>query len=519
VLRRLWPALGIIALVAAACGKPEITVQSQGAGEGFVPLVVDVDGIAGNGVSLATDADGNPHLAYLAFPEEAPEGEEAPAPDPLAPTLPAVMHAHLVDNIWTRGPVAEEQDVGEDDRTAITVDAEGIHHVAWTSGGRVMYSTNAEGEFSEGEVVGGDDATGVSIVADDQGTPVIAFVDRLTEAEGPAALVRVARPGGGGWEVETAAEASPDEPISTGVGSVGGTVVVAYGSEGATQFAQEVGNRWTSELVDQSGGAGVSMAVNPDGVPHIAFFDGPGAVRRATPSADVWDVTDVGEGATSSPTSIAVGEDGAIHVGWQTAEGIAYAAGPEGQLAAVELPPAAAGGTQPRVGTGPEGAAYVAWFDAENGELQMAIRSDAEPLLAVPSPTAAPGGGPAAAECEPQGPELSLEAPPGAAGSGFDTDCLAVGAGEEFTVDFNNADTAPHNFSIYTDDSAAENLFEGEIVNPSASTTYEPDPIDEAGNLFFRCDLHPTTMTGTFVVAEAGGGAGGGGGGGGGGGS
>ena len=42
-----------------------------------------------------------------------------------------------------------------------------------------------------------------------------------------------------------------------------------------------------------------------------------------------------------------------------------------------------------------------AWFDAEDGELQMAIRSDSEPLLAVPSPTAAPGGGPAAAECEP----------------------------------------------------------------------------------------------------------------------
>ncbi|MGH2677123.1 MAG: cupredoxin domain-containing protein [Actinomycetota bacterium] len=512
MLRRLWPALVAIALLVAACGKPEITVRAEGADEGFVPVVVDVDGLAGNGVSLATDADGNPHLAYLAFPEQAPQGEEAPALDPLAPTLPAVMHAHLVDNIWTRGPVAEEQDIGEDDRTAIAVDADGIHHVAWTAGGQVMYSTNAEGEFSQAEAVGGEDATGVSMVADEQGSPVIAFVDRLTEAEGPATLVRVARPDGQGWEVETAAEASPDEPISTGVGSVGGMAMVAYGSEGATQFALEGGNRWTSELVDEGGGAAVSMAVTQDGVPHVAFFDGSGAVRHATPAANAWDATDVGEGATTSPTSIAVGEDGSIHVAWQTAEGIAYAAGPEGELAAVELPPATAGGTQPRVGTGPEGASYVAWFDAENGELQMAIRSDVEPLLAVPSPTAAPAGGPAAAECEPQGPALSLEAPPGAAGSGFDTDCLAVGASEAFTVDFTNADTAPHNFSIYTDDSATENLFEGEIVNPAASTTFEPDPIEEAGNMFFRCDLHPTTMTGTFVVAEAGGGGGGGGG-------
>jgi hypothetical protein len=239
VLRRLWPGLGVIALVAAACGKPDIQVSAQGGDEGFVPLVVDVDGIAGNGVSLATDADGNPHLAYLAFPEEGPQGEEAPAPDPLAPTLPAVMHAHLVDNIWTRGPVAEEQDVGEDDRTAIAVDAEGIHHVAWTSGGQVMYSTNAEGEFSEGEAVGGEDATGVSIAADEQGTPVIAFVDRLTEAEGPAALVRVARPGGQGWDVETAAEASPDEPISTGVRRVG-----TVGPARSSTRAGERGSAW-----------------------------------------------------------------------------------------------------------------------------------------------------------------------------------------------------------------------------------------------------------------------------------
>ena len=516
MLRRLWPALGVFALVAAGCGKPDIQVSAQGGDEGFIPLVVDVDGIAGNGVSLATDADGNPHLAYLAFPEEATE--EAPAPDPLAPTLPPVMHAHLVDNIWTRGPVAEEQDIGEDDRTAIAVDADGIHHVVWTAGGRVMYSTNAEGEFSEAEAVGGEDATGVSIVADEQGSPVIAFVDRLTEAEGPAALVRVARPGGQGWEVETAAEASPDEPISTGVGAVGGTAMVAYGSEGATQFALEGGNRWTSELVHDSGGAGVSMAVNPDGVPHVAFFDGSGAVRHATPAADVWDVTDVGEGAATSPTSIAIAEDGAVHVAWQTAEGIAYAAGPEGELAAVELPTATAGGTQPRVGTGPEGASYVAWFDAENGELQMAMRSDTEPLLAVPSPTAAPGGGPAAAECEPEGTTLSIAAPPGAAGTGFDQDCLAVEVGQPYTIEFDNQDSGQiHNVNVYPDESSTEALLippgEGGITGPD-STTYEGEPIEEPGNLFFKCDFHASTMTGTFVVAEAQGGGGGGAGGG-----
>jgi len=290
---------------------------------------------------------------------------------------------------------------------------------------------------------------------------------------------------------------------------------VAYGSEGATQVASLGPNRWISEVVDPDGGLGVSMDVDAEGNPHLSYFTSSGAVKHAhSIGGGAWEISDVGEGATTSPTSIAVDDAGIHHVAWQTAEGIAYATNDteDGSFAEQALPPATAGGTRPAAGAQVEGTVYVAWFDQEDGELQMAVLSDAEPLLAVPSPTGGPAGGPAAAECEPEGPGLSLEAPPGAAGTGFDPTCLAANAGEAFTVDFNNADTVPHNFSIYTDDTATESLFEGEIVNPASSTQYQPEPIDEAGNLFFRCDLHPTTMTGTFVVAEAGGGGGGGGG-------
>jgi plastocyanin len=485
-----------------ACGKPDIEVRARGA-EGFVPLVVDVEGLAGAGVSLATDAEGNPHLSYLAFPEEAPEGEEAPPADPLAPTLPAVMHAHLVDNVWTRGAVAEEQDVTEDDETAIVVDADGVHHVAWTAGGHILYSTNAEGDFQEEpEAVADVDAVGLSIAADERGTPMIAFVEELTEAEGPAALVRVATPGGGGWEVETAAEAGPDVPISTAIGSAGGAVFVAYGSEGATQVAGRAGAQWVSEIVDPDGGLGVSMDLDADGVPHLSYFNGSGAVKHAHQAGDGWDVSDVGEGATTSPTSIAVDDAGIHHVAWQTVEGIAYADNAEDDFAERELSPATAGGTRPRVGAQVEGV-FVAWFDQENGELQMAILADQEPLLAVPSPTAAAPGGAPAAECQPEGTELSLVAPSGAAGTGFDTDCLAVNAGEAYTVTLDNQDSTPHNLSVYTDDSAAEALLDGSanIVDPGGSFDYPGDPIDDPASYFFRCDLHPSTMTGTFVVA------------------
>lgn len=82
----------------------------------------------------------------------------------------------------------------------------------------------------------------------------------------------------------------------------------------------------------------------------------------------------------------------------------------------------------------------------------------------------------------------------------FSTGSLAAPAGQSFTVVFDNQDDVePHNFAIYTDDSASE-LIDG--------TAIETGPIKqelavgglEAGEYFFKCDVHPTTMTGTLTV-------------------
>jgi plastocyanin len=512
VLRRSWPALAVLTVLAAACGQPDIQVRSESAGdEAFVPLVVDAAGLSGAGVSLATDAEGNPHLSYLTLPDE--EAEEDPAEDPLAPTLPAVIHAHFTDNLWTRDPVAEEQEVFEGSETAIVVDADGIHHVAWTAGGSVFYSSNAAGEFAEEpQAVGGTDPVGLSIAADQNGAPMIAFVEEQTEAEGPAALVRVATLDGQQWAVETAAEASPGEPISTAIGVAGDGVLVAYGSEGATQVARQTGARWTSETVDENGGLGLSMDVDADGIAHLSYFDDAGTVEHTHQAGEGWEPpSPVGEGATTSPTSIAVGDDGVHHIVWQTDEGIAYASNAEGDFAEQEFPPAVEGGVRPRAGAGPEGTVYVAWSDPEDGELRMALRSDEEPLLAMPSPESTGAGAPVAA-CQPEGETLPIVAPQGAVTDGFDKDCLAVEAGQPYTIDFDNQDPGQlHNVNVYTEEGGEPLLMppnEGTITGPD-QMTYEGDPIDEAGEYWFQCDVHPATMVGTFVVAEGqGGGAG-----------
>jgi plastocyanin len=112
------------------------------------------------------------------------------------------------------------------------------------------------------------------------------------------------------------------------------------------------------------------------------------------------------------------------------------------------------------------------------------------------------GGGPGGATCKPSGTKLAIVAPAGALSSGFDTTCLAAPAGKAFTVEFANDDSVVHDWALYRDPSATERLGGGSVDEPVAggeSETYDVDGL-EAGEYFYRCDFHPTTMTGTFVV-------------------
>ena len=500
------PAIALV-LLAAACGGPQFDVRPQEVeGLAFHPQVVDLDQDAGAGLSMTTDADGNPHLAYLKLPLEA---EQPEAPDPLAPVLPAVAHAHLVDDIWTHSEVAESATEDEggaplavtaEDETAIAVDAEGTHHIVWTEAGGIFYSNDPTGE-AEPQVIDSVDGAGPSIWADEEGTPWIAYYEVLTDAEGPAALVRVATLDGEKWSVETAAEADATSAYGTGIGPGQDGPIVAYGTVSGTNVAQQQGTTWRSEVVDPDGGLGVSMDVDADGNPHLAYLTSDGEVRHAHSIGGAeWEISDVGADSAEATTSIAVDDEGVHHVAWQRDADLAYANNADGEFTEVELPASTAGGSRPTVGAG-AGAAYLAWYSQEGSRVSLATYSEDAPLIAVPSPDAPPGGGTAPAECQPEGEVLAIAA----ANLEFSTDCLAVVVGQPYTIEFDNQEAVPHNVNVYTDDTAAEPVLmepnEGTITGPG-QTTYEGDPIEEPGELFFQCDVHPTTMTGTFVVAE-----------------
>jgi plastocyanin/uncharacterized membrane protein len=77
---------------------------------------------------------------------------------------------------------------------------------------------------------------------------------------------------------------------------------------------------------------------------------------------------------------------------------------------------------------------------------------------------------------------------------------LTVSAGEPLVMAFENEDEGvPHNVAVYADDSAAQSLFVGDLVEGPTTVTYDV-PALQPGEYYFRCDVHPQ-MNGTLEAA------------------
>jgi plastocyanin len=83
----------------------------------------------------------------------------------------------------------------------------------------------------------------------------------------------------------------------------------------------------------------------------------------------------------------------------------------------------------------------------------------------------------------------------------FDLKTITANAAQDVTVRLDNRDAGVlHNIAFYTNRGASQKIFGSEIVaGPVVQTSTFPAP-GSAGTYFFRCDVHPDTMTGAFVV-------------------
>jgi plastocyanin len=91
-----------------------------------------------------------------------------------------------------------------------------------------------------------------------------------------------------------------------------------------------------------------------------------------------------------------------------------------------------------------------------------------------------------------------------AKGIKFDVKDLTADAGKPVTVTLDNQDAGvQHNWALYESESAAK-----KNSQPIASSPIKEGPntssvtftVQKPGTYFFRCDVHPTQMTGTLVI-------------------
>jgi plastocyanin len=544
VSRRALILSSVFAVVAAACSDLPQTQVDLGSGTQFLPQVADFQDNVGLFASMAVSADGTPFVSYFGFPEELAEGEIA-LPRPVgSPNLPAVNVASLsTDGIWTRGAVAMASDPPTGvpvpfgpqtvptlktmspesvNGTDVVVDGDGALHVAWTSNDGIWYasgttSSTAEKVFDfqhalrEAGPMGGP-----SVALDESGAPWVAYTVQEASRQ-----VFAATSGPDGWTTTVVADLGEcrDCPLpgrtEVGVTSDGPEVVYADPTQNAVVAARQDGDSWTSAPIESGvDGAGIAMAVGADGTAYVTYGAG-GDIHLAVSSGSDWNVSKVGEASDQADqqTGVAVDESGAVYATWLSAGGVQLAKQGDDGFEPITTRQTDRG-QYPSVGVTADGSTvFLAWYDPVDQDLEFgSFGETGDVLVAAPSPAPSFGGGGASEACEPDGSKLTVVASDNAAVDGFDPPtCLAVAAGKQFTLTFENNDTVAggiHNVSVYPDAASAgpdSLLFStGEPVQgPETQTTDPPVTLDDPGSFFFRCDVHTTSMVGTFIVAEA----------------
>jgi plastocyanin len=514
-------------LLTAACAAtetpPPVPVMAQGQ---LVTAVPDSLYDAGRASSVALDPDGHPVVAYLLLQPVLKKGQIPPPVIAGQAQPPAVMLATEDKGIWTRTSVTPQStspvkglatgisnqkgQAGPVVTTSVVVDGQGKHHVAWSAADGLYYATDAAGSFGQPDKVVSGATLGASLTLDSGGSPWVSFYQ--------GSAVKAAHQTGGSWAVAKVSSASvPSVAARTAIRAGTKGPVVAFGSGDTTMVARGTGGGWTSEDVPGPGGFAVSMDLDKDGNSHLAYYAKDGhAFHAHSIAGGPWQVNELEVTAsTTKPdarwgSGMAVEDSGVHHIVLaDTGDGgsIKSLSNKTGSFVA-ETVPNSVGGTNPSIAVSSDGNDLaISFFDAVNANLVVAVPA-AEGLVIAYSPpatTAPPTAAPTTAACQPNGTTVMVVAPVGASGSGFAEKCYAAPAGKAFAIEFKNDDTGlPHNFEVIPDSSAATRLAgassPSDIITGPDTATYKSKAL-RAGNYYFHCDIHPTTMNGQFVVA------------------
>ncbi|HEX9235754.1 MAG TPA: hypothetical protein VF972_05705, partial [Actinomycetota bacterium] len=392
-LIRLAALAAAAVLMAGACAAnqaaPDIPLGQNGA---LATAVPDGPFDAGRGASVVLDPSGDPEVSYILLQPKLKTGEIAPPPVIGQPSPPSVVLAALSQGRWSRTAVTGLPTVGSNDRgnatgiaakndlpgpvvsTALAIDPQGKHHVAWSATDGLYYDTDATGSFGSPQKVVKTTTLGASLALAPDGTPWISFYE--------GSDVKVAHFVGGKWQIQTVGPATvPTAAATTAVRASSTGAFVGFGSGDTTMVGVQTGGRagWTAESVPGPGGFGVSMALESKGVPSVAYYDSSGVVHLATRSGKAtWSAQDVATTKAGPDarwgTGIAVDDHGVhalTYLDMKTGE-VFLATDKSGGFTSTPVPNSV-GGATPAIAVSTDGTNLaVAFFDTVNANLVVA---------------------------------------------------------------------------------------------------------------------------------------------------
>src|SRR5439155_12049071 len=169
--------------------------------------------------------------------------------------------------------------------TGIAVDADGFHHVIWTTpDAGLLYTDDTQGQppaYSSPTAITKDAVVGGAIAVGPDGTIWVSYYDG-TDVDVASS------PDGKKWSTEkvaTVSSCSSCLPVRTSIaaGPSGPVVAFSDGGSASAKVATQSSGGW--QVTDAgSGGFGISLAAGSDGTSYVASYGADGSVSLASGS-------------------------------------------------------------------------------------------------------------------------------------------------------------------------------------------------------------------------------------------
>ena len=293
----------VVSLALDGSGRPRMAFPYLGLSYGYRDVggwhveTVDPDGATGRHASLALTSGGAPVISYFS-------------------TNDGVKYAYRDGSGWHR-EIADTQGSGY---TSVGIDAVGLAHISYTGpypDFPLRHATRAPSGWQV-ESLGNQPASSTSMVVRPDGRPAIAFVSATAYTIG--SLIYVDRTPTG-WSSQTiAVMGGAGLGVSVAMDTAG-QPHLSYGNSEGLIYAYRDGSGWHFTVVDTGDIRATSIALAPNGTPHIAyqvFASGSDMILRYAFRAGVaWQRADLDYGRDVGYPSIAVDSAGWPHISYQ----------------------------------------------------------------------------------------------------------------------------------------------------------------------------------------------------------